>query len=393
MKKSKKKDKTNNKITFWIKKGIPWFILFLLLIAQIYSRFINLEKKNNFGYDQMENAKVIKSIINEHHIPLKGMVAKQNAGFNIGPLYYYLLTPFYMVFKNEVIASGAFAGTISLFTFFTFFFFIKKLFSFRIALIVLTLHTFSVLAVENDRSQWPVNFIAPISLIIFFALYKIMTGNPKYLLLLAVACGFSLHVHFTSVFYFIIILLSLYYFPRTKKSIKYYVSSFFIFLLFLLPLIIANVEDKGGQVTNLQRYLQTYNHGFHLQRLSQVAADAFIEIELFLNFSVFKPLKFILIPLFILVHYFKNKTLQKWRLSFLTILWFIVPWIAFSTYKGEISNYYFFMTRPIALFLIAYFIDLLLKIKFIPAKLASISFVVCYILYNNREIYLRYIKL
>lgn len=35
-------------------------------------------------------------------------------------------------------------------------------------------------------------------------------------------------------------------------------------------------------------------------------------------------------------------------------MWFTVPWFVLATYSGEISNYYFFITRPVSLIILAY---------------------------------------
>jgi 4-amino-4-deoxy-L-arabinose transferase-like glycosyltransferase len=36
------------------------------------------------------------------------------------------------------------------------------------------------------------------------------------------------------------------------------------------------------------------------------------------------------------------------------LLWFIVPWFVFSMYSGEISDYYFGQTKPIAIIILAF---------------------------------------
>ena len=74
-------------------------------------------------------------------------------------------------------------------------------------------------------------------------------------------------------------------------------------------------------------------------------------------------------------------------MCYLIGLWFIVPWFVFSTYKGEISNYYFFLTRPIVLMILAYLSFFLLNLKKIIPKLLLIGFWVYFSYVNMNDFF------
>ena len=209
------------KFVNFLRKHKGLVILLLIFIAHLFFRFYLLETRLGFGWDQVDNAWAAKNIIVNHMFPLVGMVAKGNSGFNIGPLYYYFVAVVYWIFNLSPIASGIVAGLTSIFTFFVIFYVVKKLFSYNIALIAIGIHTVSYFIISSDRTQWPVNLIAPVSFLVFYFLYNVLIGKVKYLLLLGLVMGFSFHVHFTSIFYPIIVLLSLPFFPRKKETIKY----------------------------------------------------------------------------------------------------------------------------------------------------------------------------
>ncbi|MCL4386320.1 MAG: glycosyltransferase family 39 protein [Cyanobacteria bacterium] len=154
-------------------------------------RFYQIDTRNGFGWDQVDNAWAAKKIIVDHNFPLLGMVARGNSGIYIGPAYYYLISIFYWFTNLDPIASGIFAGLTSIFTFFTIFFVIKKLFSFNMALIAVFINTISFFAIMFDRTQWPDYLIPAVSLIIFYCLYQILLCKPRYLIFLAIALGFS----------------------------------------------------------------------------------------------------------------------------------------------------------------------------------------------------------
>lgn len=347
--------------------------LLVIFIAHIFFRFYLLEERLHFNWDQVDNAWAAKNIIVDHKLPLLGMVAKGNSGFYIGPAYYYLIAIFYWIFDLDPIASGIFAGVTSIFTFFVLFFVIKKLFSYNIALIAVFIHTVSFFIISSDRSQWPVNFIAPVSIVIFYSLYNVLLGKIKYLILLGIGLGLSFHVHFTSIYYLIIILLVLPFFPRKKEMIKYVFFSILVFILLVSPIIIAELTNGNKEANNFGHYFQTYYHGFHLTRVLQLTHDAFVESQLILR-GWSRDLNYLFLFAFYIIYLELKPSRNKMIMCYLVSLWFIVPWFVFSTYKGEISNYYFFSTRPIVLMVLAYLSFFLFNLRIIFPKLFIIGF-------------------
>ena len=127
-----------------------WVILIMIFAVHLFFRFYQLEERNPFGWDQVDNAWAAKNIIVEHKWPLVGMVAKQNTGFYIGPLYYYFIAPFYWIFNLDPIASPIAAGITSIVSFFVLFFITKKLFSFNVALMASFINTVSFFTISAD---------------------------------------------------------------------------------------------------------------------------------------------------------------------------------------------------------------------------------------------------
>jgi len=365
----------------FLKKHKTLIILLTILALHVFTRFYQLETRLGFGWDQVDNAWAAKNIIIDHKFPLVGMVAKGNSGFNIGPLYYYFVAIFYWIFNLNPIASGYIAGVTSIFTFFVIFYVVKKLFSSSIALIAVGVYVISNFIILSDRSQWPVNFIAPISFLIFYFLYNVLVGEMKYLLLLALAIGISFSVHFTAVFYPIIVLFCLPFLPRNQKTIKYILLSLPVFLIFLAPNYIANISSENSQIDNITFYLNVYYHGFHLTRILQLTHDAFIEFQLIMM-GWFHDMNYLLPIAFSVVYFFLKPTRKKLIMCYLIGLWFIVPWFVFAIYKGEISNYYFFSTRPVAILILAYLTYWLSSIKNYLPKIVILAFW-CYFSYVN----------
>ncbi len=362
---------------------------FLLILALfIFSFSLRAHDMNNdypFGWDQVDNAWTAKNIIINHKFPLVGMVAKQNTGFFIGPIYYYFISFFYYLTNLNPIALQYVALTTSVFTFFVIFFITKKLFNFKVAIIACFINSVSFLGYLFDTVQWPVAFLPGISLIIFYFLLKVLKGNIKYILPLAAISGFAFHIHFTAIFFPIIIVLCLPFFPRNKKTFYYLLLSIPLFLVWFIPNLIYQFQHSS-QLSNLSNYLSVYYHGFHLKRFLQLTRDGLIQFDPYLYFQALKPLKILVIPLFLFVFLRKSISRDKMVFSYLVLVFFLVPWLVFSTYKGEISDYYFSINRFIVLFILSYLIFKLFSFKNMIIKITVLGFLIYYSYLNLNSI-------
>lgn len=359
-----------------------WIVVALLLFFTIFLRSYQLENGYQFTWDQVDNAWAAKNIIVDHDFPLVGMVAKQNTGFYIGPLYYYFITPFYWIFQLDPIASSFIAIVSSIITFFVLFFCIKKIFSFNIALVALFIYSVSFYIVSADKTQWPINFITPISMLIFYCLYRILNNKEIYIIVLALFVGLSFHLNFTAVFFPLIVLLCIPFFPRTKKTLFYSIIAIPLFLVWFVPNLIYELKYKATGTRHMTNYINTYYHGIHLTRIMQLISDAFIEFEGVLTIRLLKFGEILLIPAFILIALKTFKTKQAKILGYLVCIWILVPWVVFSVYKGEISNYYFSLNRPIVLMVLSCILVFLFSRGHLVIKIAIILFGIYYTFLN-----------
>jgi len=340
-----------------------------------------MDLRNPFGYDQFDNAWAAKKIVVDHYFPLVGMVAKADSGIYIGPAYYYLISIFYWLTNLNPIASSLFAGVTSIFTFWVIFYFIKKLTNTQVAIIAVVINTFSYMAIVFDRVQWPVDFIPSMSLIIFYLLYKVVTGDSKKIVWLALAIGFMWSIHFTAIFFPIIVILSLPFFPRNKETLKYILISIPLFILCLMPNIIYQLSQKGANGA-FGGYLSGSYHGFHLRRVLQLTHDALIQFNPYLTIKEGEYAKYLLFPLFFLVFLYKKIIRNNLVFCYLVLLWFVVPWFVFATYSGELSDYYFSINRFVVLLILSYFIYRIWSLKFLLVKVIVTVFLITYCVYN-----------
>lgn len=367
------------------KRPMAILIVFIFLLA-VFLRFFEINERTPFGWDQVDNAWASMRLITEGKFPLVGMQAKGNSGVFIGPFYYYFASFFYFITNLDPIAIGIIAGVTSIFSLAVLYFVTKRLFSTEVAVIAVFINTVSSIAILSERVQWPVNFIPVVGLLILFSLYKIAEGKSKYILLLSVVFGFSLHIHFTSIFYPIIILFMLPFFPRTKETIKYILLGAVVLIPFIIPTAIAFYlnTQSGNQAA---AYGQSYYHGFHLRRVMQLTSDAVIQFLPYLKYDALRFLQYLLIPLFIFVYLFKKVKRERVIMCYLILLFYIVPWFVLSTYSGELTDYYFLVSRFVSLIIISYLIYRVYALKFLPIKVVVVSLLLMYAYFNIKDFF------
>jgi 4-amino-4-deoxy-L-arabinose transferase-like glycosyltransferase len=376
MKRIEKINKTKsifkNVRTYW-KLVTPFrVILGFIFIAFLILRFMQPETRAVFGWDQVVNSWVVKDMILAGKRPLTGMVAKMNTGFYIGPAYYYLLAPFYWVFRLDPVANSYFAGTIAVMTFSALFWVTRRLFDRKTVLIALFIYTFSSNVIRFDRIAWPVNLIPLTSLLAFYFLYRVLRNELKFLIPLALTIGFAFHTHFTAVYYVMIVFFSAPLVFRQPGGLIRSFAALPFFLVWLVPNLISETGKGFSATQNMAYYLNTFFHGLHLRRVLQLTNDAFIEFEANLFFRYLKPLN-ILIPAIFSGLLLRSLRPDRKILLFIFTLWFGVPWLVMSLYAGEITNYYFSITRPVAVIVIGYVLS---KVFVVKNKLPSVILVI-----------------
>lgn len=364
MKKNIVKNRKILKIYKFILKHKIFLFLLILLAFHIFLRFYQLAERTHLGWDQIDTAWAVKKILVDHELILEGVPVKSNTGIYMGPLYYYISSIFYFFTRLDPIASALIAGATSLFSFFVLFFVTKKIFNVNVALIAVFINTFAVFIISNDRVQNGIGLVVPISFLIFYALYRVITKSERYLILLAVVLGFSFHVDFTSILYPIIILLALPLFPRNKKTLYYSLISLLIFIAFIFPTIITELSGDKAQSKSFSILFQTYFHGFHLRRLLQLTHDAFSGYLVIFNFNkILDYIGVLLLTFFAVTYYFTNPKKERLVFLYLAGLWIVVPWVILSTYSGELTNSYFSLPQNIFITSLAFLTYFIFKRK------------------------------
>lgn len=347
-------------------------IFFSILLSGIFLRFYRLESRIPFAADQTWNAWTMKDLLVEGKFPIVGMSPLVNTDIIIGPAYFYLLAPFYMLTGMDPIAAGLFAGVIGVVTGLTLWYIASKLFSPNAGLIAIGVWMHSHHIILNDMIAWPVVLLPVVSVGIFYTLYKSINHQDTSLILLAALLGFAFHVHITALFFVPIFIFAAPFIFRQKHALKTYIAAMFAGSIWFLPhVFVLATSDTSAKMSS---FLDSSSHGFHLRRVMQLVPDGVLEFQSIIGYSFPFIAALIALTAWIIL-WIRSKQEKSFHLPYLIGLWFLVPILILSLYRGVISDYFFTSTRPIVVLCIAYLLTTLSEISKISRYLVILLLV------------------
>jgi 4-amino-4-deoxy-L-arabinose transferase-like glycosyltransferase len=338
-------------------------LLVAILLISIFFRTYQIIERYGYGHDAELFNWIVKDIIVKHHPRLIGQLTSA-PGIFIGPLFYYLLVPFFILFKMDPVAALVPVTLIGVLTTLCYFIVFSKLFNKTAGLIAAFLQAILLPWIAFDRRIVP---STPTNLWViwyFYTIIQIARGNFFVLPLLGVLIGLIWHIH-------IALLPTLFALPFSflvsKKLPKVRQLFWFSTTFFLtnLPLIIFEAKHNFIQSKSLVANF-TSNHGggsgaekliYMINLLSKNINNLFIS-----PYSLpqaFKPL-FLLGILSLSLFLIKRKVLSKKETIPLSML--LLGVIGFFTFSSSfISEYYLYNLEIIFVGLISLTLSLLFK--------------------------------
>ena len=217
-------------------------ILILILLIALFFRTYEVIDRFEFAHDGDLYSWIVKDIVVNGHPRLIGQLTTA-PGIYIGPFFYYMLIPFFILTKMDPIGAIIPITIVSIFTVFSYWWVFKKLFNPTVGLIGAFLYGVLLWVIQLDRRVVP---STPTNLWVvwyFYTLINLVRGNFNVLWILAILIALVWHIHIAlapALFAAPIAILFSRKWP-TKKQILV----FFIFLfIFSLPLIMF--EAKHG---------------------------------------------------------------------------------------------------------------------------------------------------
>lgn len=308
-------------------------IFLLIIIVSIYFKFFNLEHFYQMGWDQERDANVAWEIIKNANLTLIGPRAVGPDGFFLGPLWYYLLVPFYLLFGMDPIAAPVFGATVGVATTAVAFFATRSVLDTKTALL-----TSLFWATYPDRTVWNPILIPLFTFILIFSLQKALQGNKKFIIWSCLIFGLALQIHFQAIFFALPLFVTLFALKLQKKFfIKETVCGSLVFMATFLPLVLFDLRNNFINVKSF----------FNLFTRSEGSVNSVYAFSIYVKNIVnsfplpFEAHKEIYIAILTLsAAGIIISKLQK-QLKIVLLLILFMPPLLFSLYRGNLSEYYF----------------------------------------------------
>jgi hypothetical protein len=353
-----------DKLLIFFKKNTHLLILFGILILAAFFRLYAVVDRYEFAADGDLFSWIVKDIVIDKHPRLIGQETSA-PGIFIGPLFYYLIVPFFLLNKMDPLGAIIPVTIFGLLTVVSFYFVFTKLYSKPIGLISSLLYAVLLETVQLDRRVVPSTPTNLWMIWYFFTVIMIARGNFKVLPLLGVLIGLIWHIHIALIPSLIAIPVAT-YFSKKIPAIKSIVYFFVALLLTSIPLIIFEVKNNFVQLLSLIN-----NFG----KITPGVATGLYKIQLVLGFTIqninnlfFSPqnipfLQNIFFYLLIILSGFWL-VLKKY-LSYQELLtlysWILGLTLFFSLSSSPISGYYFFNLYVIFIAIISFLLFSLYK--------------------------------
>ena len=346
-------------------------LLFIIIIA-VFFRFYNFKELQFWNADDEILTATIRHIIWDKSPTL--LIPNLFLEFGLGPIFYYLLTPFYLITNFDLVNLRIIASVIGLAT--TYFIYLagRSLKDNNVGLIAAYLYASSFLVAFLERRIWPLTLNGLMAVLALWCLLKIIDKNYKYIPLLALPIGFTFNsdLSLLVVIIAVSVIWVIYKLPLITKYTFYFLS---IILLFIAPFILAEImynhAVSGPLLKTISKpfdqqaispgYFQKFQTADFLNTLSRmIASQPSKSFEqnichgyCFYPKPLFSPLTqiaTILIFIGSIVLFFRDKNFDKRKFGILWIMMisFILGILIFNRiFHGNFSQSYFTVIFPI----------------------------------------------
>src|SRR3989344_4014733 len=191
----------------------PFIILSLILIVAVSLRLYRIEDYGFFA-DQARDLLEVHKWLTLGKIPLQGPLTSMGT-FHLGPLYYYLIAPFVLMFNFDPIGAVYFEVFDGLLLVVLGFFLFRKFVDLGTAFIFSLLITLSPLAISLSKGSWNPHPQLLVTLLLVFSFMQfIKTNTLKYIFISAFLVGVGVQLHYTFLTNLLSLILMIFIFKR-----------------------------------------------------------------------------------------------------------------------------------------------------------------------------------
>ena len=330
--------------------------LIIFLVAALLLRTYRLTDFLGFWYDQGRDGLVIWDLWHKGKFFLIGPTTGIE-GIFLGPFYYYLIAPFYILGGGNPLWPALWLILINIGAIALLYYLGKTYFSRTCGLLAVIFASFSLQLSQSHRWLSNPTPLPLFSLICVTALLKLVHGSNRWWWVLGISAGLSLQLEAASAVFFLpaIIIILIWHRSRITASRMHIFSMAMMFALTLLPQLIFDFRHDHILLSAFHRFLvseksfRTGLTGILVSRLDFYwkifSQKFFFDTRLSVAFAIFIALSAFLV----------KKSLPRIPVRIL-LVWLLVPVISLLFYhgnKGYVWEYYFTGVYPVLILIIS----------------------------------------
>lgn len=227
-------------------------ISILVVVIGLFIRVYKFENQVFFDWDQNRDYGVISSIA-AGNITLLGPIAKGEGGFFLGPLYYYLVLPAYLLKSGDPLSLPLTSVLIDVSMIAAIIYLLSRRIGWVKSITLSILWSFSWFLIVWSRVSWNVALIPIWTLCTMVSLYDVVKYKKNSsIMILAFLAGISWHIHASLIP--LIPILVLIFFKEFKFSARVWLASLLISLVPLLPLFLFDLRHDLLNIKLIESY-------------------------------------------------------------------------------------------------------------------------------------------
>lgn len=317
-------------------------VLLLILLLGFFLRIYKPGQLFLYSHDNDLAGWIIKDVVVNKHLRLIGQETSTQ-GIFIGPLYYYLLIPFYLLFNMDPFGGVVLVSLLGIFAIASFYFVFSKIFDNKTGLVAAFIYALSFYTIFNDREVVPTMPVILWCVWFYYAIHLLLEGKQRIAyMLLGALVGLIWHFNVALVLLLPLIPVTHY---LSKKSLnpRAVFSGALSLFIFSLPLVVFELRHNYSQIKALHISLTTHQHAIisgyeKFQRVIHLASkNAAGLLWGVLPGISYEVTLILLLLLFVVLA--ARKVLSR-NQAIITFLWLLLYAVFFSVYSKILSEYY-----------------------------------------------------
>lgn len=225
------------------------WLLIIILLAALFVRSYKPLELFMYSHDQDLSGWIVKDILYNHHLRLIGQETSSK-GIFIGPVFYYLQIPFYLLTKMDPSGLLLLSIIFGVLTVFSFYFVFSRIFNKKVGLIAALIYAISTVIVFTDREAVPTVPVMLWTVWYFYCLWKILNKDQRYYILVGLLFGLVWDLSLALALLSPLVVIA-HLFSKQKIEFKRIFVALSIFIVLMTPFFVFEARHGFQQTKSL----------------------------------------------------------------------------------------------------------------------------------------------